>query len=148
MWGTCKIVHFSWLLFAALLIGQNLLTPKNTLLKWSLNTYCINGLSVGLCILCVKMRTFRLCGESTLPHNNRNCFPPYPDHYLTNLTVYQLIQILNLSVNKVNLRYVARQFQGIKAHWQTGFAESFQIEISVVINSRSSSAKLFMYFIQ
>ena len=28
-----------------------------------------------------KMRTF-LCGESTLPHNKRNCFPPYPDHYL------------------------------------------------------------------
>ena len=20
--------------------------------------------------------------ESTLPHNKRNCFPPYPDHYL------------------------------------------------------------------
>ena len=27
------------------------------------------------------MRTF-LCEESTLPHNKRNCFPPYPDHYL------------------------------------------------------------------
>ena len=27
--------------------------------------YCVNGLHVGLCILCVKMRTF-LCGESTV----------------------------------------------------------------------------------
>ncbi|CAH3127993.1 unnamed protein product [Porites lobata] len=27
--------------------------------------YCVNGLHVGLCILCVKMRTF-LCGESTM----------------------------------------------------------------------------------
>ena len=133
------------------MIGQNLLTPKNTLSKWSLNTYCINSLSVGLCILCVKMRTFRLCGESTLLHNNRNCFPPYPDHYLINLTVYQLIQILNLSVNKVNLRYVARQFKGKmsqvtfsstgtsgcydKGSLADRIAESFQIEISVVINS-------------
>ena len=83
MCGTCKILNFSWLLFAALMIGQNLLTLINTLSKWSLNIfYRVNGLSVGLCILCVKMRTF-LCGESTLPHNKRNCFPPYPDHYLT-----------------------------------------------------------------
>ena len=28
MCGTCKIVNFSWLLFAALMIGQNLLTKK------------------------------------------------------------------------------------------------------------------------
>ena len=26
MWGTCKIVKFSWLLFSTLVIGQNLLT--------------------------------------------------------------------------------------------------------------------------
>ena len=26
MWGTCKIVNFSWLLFSTLVIGQNLLT--------------------------------------------------------------------------------------------------------------------------
>ena len=66
MWGTCKIVNFSWLLFSTLVIGQNLLTQKNTLSKWSVNAfYCVNGLHVGLCILCVKMRTF-LCGESTV----------------------------------------------------------------------------------
>ena len=29
MCGTCKIVNFSWLLFAALMIGQNLLTKKH-----------------------------------------------------------------------------------------------------------------------
>ena len=66
MWGTCKLVNFSWLLFSTLVIGQNLLTQKNTRTKWSVNAfYCVNGLHVGLYILCVKMRTF-LCGESTV----------------------------------------------------------------------------------
>ena len=45
MCGTCKIVNFSWLLFSTLVIGQNLLTQKNTLLKWSVNAFCcVNGL--------------------------------------------------------------------------------------------------------
>ena len=66
MWETCKIVNFPWLLFSTLVIGQNLLTQKNTLSKWSVNAfYYVNGLHVSLCILCVKMRTF-LCGESTV----------------------------------------------------------------------------------
>ena len=66
MWGTCKIVNFSWLLFSTLVIGQNLLTQKNTLSKRSVNAfYYVNDLHVGLCILCVKMRTF-VCGESTV----------------------------------------------------------------------------------
>ena len=48
MWGTCKIVNFSWLLFSTLVIGQNLLTQKNTLSKWNVNAfYCVNGLHVG-----------------------------------------------------------------------------------------------------
>ena len=66
MWGTYKIVNFSWLLFSTLVIGQNLLKQKkkNTLSKLSVNAFhCLNGLHVGLCILRVKMRTF-LCGES------------------------------------------------------------------------------------
>ena len=64
MWGTCKIVNVSWLLFSTLVIGQNLLTQKNTLSKWAVNEfYCVNCLPVGLCILCVKMITFP-CGES------------------------------------------------------------------------------------
>ena len=66
MWKTCKTVNLSLLLFATPMIGQNLLTQEDTLSKWSFNTfYCVNGLSVGLCILCVKMRIF-LCGENTL----------------------------------------------------------------------------------
>jgi len=66
MWGTCKIVNFSWRLFSALVIGQNLLTQKNTPSKWSVNVfYFVNSLHIGLCILCVKMRTF-LCGESNV----------------------------------------------------------------------------------
>ena len=73
MWGTCKIVNFSWLLFSTHVIGQNLLSVNAV--------YCVNGLHVGLCILCVKMRTF-LCWKAPLPHNKRNCYPPYPDHYL------------------------------------------------------------------
>ena len=59
MWGTCKIVNVSWLLFSTLVISQYLLTQKNTLSKWSVNAfYCVNGLHVGLYILCVKMRTY------------------------------------------------------------------------------------------
>ena len=83
MWGTSKIVNFSLLLFSTLVIGQNLLTQKNTLSKWSVNAfYCVNGLHVGLRILCVKMRTF-LCEESTVAASQKiNCHPPYPDHYL------------------------------------------------------------------
>ena len=47
MWGKCKVVNFSWLLFSTLVIGQNLLTQKKTLSKWSVNTfYCVNGLHV------------------------------------------------------------------------------------------------------
>ena len=33
MWGTFKIVNFSWLLFSTLVIGQHLLTPKKHPLK-------------------------------------------------------------------------------------------------------------------
>ena len=50
MWGTCKIVNSSWLLFLTLVICQNLLTQKNTFSKWSVNAfYCVNDLHVGLC---------------------------------------------------------------------------------------------------
>ena len=66
MWGTCKIVNFSWLLFLTLVIGQNNLTQKTTLSKWSVDAFhCVNSLHVVLRILCVKMRTF-LCKESTV----------------------------------------------------------------------------------
>ena len=64
MWGTCKIVNFSWLLFTTLVIGQNLLTQKNTLSKWSVNAlYCVNGLHIGLCILCVKSENIPIWGK-------------------------------------------------------------------------------------
>ena len=78
-----KIVNFSGLLFATLMIGRNFwYTQKNTLLKWSLDTfYSLNCLFVSLCILCLKMKTF-LFEESVLRYNERNCFPSYPDHYL------------------------------------------------------------------
>ena len=66
MWEKYKIVNFSWLLFSTLVIDQNRLTQKNTFSKWSVNAfYCLNALHVGLCILCVKLRTF-LCGESAV----------------------------------------------------------------------------------
>ena len=42
-----------------------------------------NCLFVGLYILCVKMKTFLCTEEGALLHNKRNCFPSYPDHYLT-----------------------------------------------------------------
>lgn len=79
-WGMWKIVNVFWLL--TLMIGRNLLTQKHTFQKSNLKTfYSINCLFVGLCILCVKMKTF-LCEESVLHHNKINCFPSYPDHYL------------------------------------------------------------------
>ena len=82
MCGSCKIVNISWPLFATLVIGRNVLTQKYTFQKWSLNTFSfVNCLFVGLCILCVKMKTF-LCEESVLCHNKTNCFPSYLDHYL------------------------------------------------------------------
>ena len=75
----CKL---SWLLFATPMIGQNLWTQKNHPFKMGSYTfYCINGLCLSLCILRVKRRTF-LCGESTLMHNKRKCFPLYLVHYL------------------------------------------------------------------
>ena len=78
MWGKCKIVNFSWLLFSTLVIGQNLLTQKNTLSTWSVNAfYCVNGLHVGLYILCVKIRTF-LCGESTVVAKQKKLLSTLP----------------------------------------------------------------------
>ena len=82
MWGTCKIVNFSWLLFSTLVIGQNLLTQKNTLSKWNINAfYCVNGLHVGLCILRAKMRTF-LCGESTVAAQQKKLLSTLPGSLL------------------------------------------------------------------
>jgi len=82
MWGTCKIVNISWLLFSTLVIGQKFLTQKNTLSKWSINAfYCVNGLQVGLCILCVKMRTF-LCGESTVAKKKKKMLSTLPGSLL------------------------------------------------------------------
>ena len=64
MWETCKIVNFSWLLFSTLVIGQNLLTQKNTLSKWSVNTfYCVKGLHVGLCISLCKNENIPMWGK-------------------------------------------------------------------------------------
>ena len=61
MWGTFKIVNFSWLLFSTLVIGQNLLTQKNTLSKWS----------VLKCILLRKRPSCRfmhsLCKNENIP---------------------------------------------------------------------------------
>ena len=77
------------------MIGQHLLTQKNIISKWSVNAfYSVNGLPVGLCILCVKMRTF-LCGKAPLLHNKRNCYPPYPDHYL-NIFCFPMILHIQL----------------------------------------------------
>ena len=38
--------------------------------------------TLGLCILCLKRRTF-LCEGSVLCHNKRNCFPSYRNQYLS-----------------------------------------------------------------
>ena len=59
-----KLLTFLGHFFATLVIGQNVLTQKKTLSKWSWNTFHrVNGLSVGLSILSVKIRTF-LCGKA------------------------------------------------------------------------------------
>ena len=60
MWGTCKIVNFSWQLFLTLVIGQNNLTQKTTLSKWSVK-----------CILLHKWPSCRfmhsLCKNENIP---------------------------------------------------------------------------------
>ena len=88
MWGTCKIV--SWLLFSTLVISQYLLTQKNTLSKWSVNAfYCVNGLHLGLYILCVKMRTFP-CGESTVAAKQKKLLSTLPGSLLKCLNYLKL----------------------------------------------------------
>ena len=60
MWGTCKIVNFSWLLFSTLVIGQNLLTQK----KHPFKVEC-------KCILLRKLPSCRfmhsLCKNENIP---------------------------------------------------------------------------------
>ena len=60
MWGTCKIVNFSWLLFSTLVIGQNLLTQK----KHPFKVEC-------KCILLSKRHSCRfihsLCKNENIP---------------------------------------------------------------------------------
>ena len=86
MWGTCEIVNFSWLLFSTLLIGQNLLTQKKHALKEECK--CILLRKRPSCrfmqSLCKneKFRKVSYVGKALLPHNKRNCYPPYPHHYL------------------------------------------------------------------
>ena len=104
MWGRCKIVNFSWLLFSTLVICQHLLTQKNTLSKWSVNAlYCVNGLHVGLCVLCVKMRTF-LCGESTVAALQKKLLSTLPGS-LINFSI-----LLSLYNNGQGFPQVARDF--------------------------------------
>ena len=73
MWGTCKIVNFSWLLFSTLVIGQNLLTQK----KHPFKVEC-------KCILLRKRPSCRfmhsLCKIENIPmwtggdSSNKGCF--------------------------------------------------------------------------
>ena len=60
MWGTCKIVNFSWLLFSTLVIGQNFLIHKRTPFKLEYN-----------CILLHKQPSCRfmhsLCKNEDIP---------------------------------------------------------------------------------
>ena len=93
MWGTCKIVNFSQLLFFNSCDWSTSLNTKNTIPKWSVNAfYCVNGLPVGLCILCVKMRTF-LCGKHRCRITKEICYPPYPDHYLNIFCIPMILYI-------------------------------------------------------
>ena len=116
MWGTCKIVNFSWLLFSTLVIGQNLLTQKNTLSKWSVNAfYCLNGLNVGLCIRCVKMRTF-LCGESTVAAQQKKLLSTLLGSLLK-LTRHIFSLIIRTSLYKHPLRRTGFCLQGKPLHF-------------------------------
>ena len=36
-------------------------------------------------------------GKAPLPHNKRNCYPPYPDHYLKPFSIYTLSDLGDLS---------------------------------------------------
>ena len=84
MWGKCKIVNVSWLLFSTLLIGQNLFTTKKHPFK--VECKCILLSNRPPCrfmhSLCKNERINCYVGKAPSPHNKRNCYPSYPDHYL------------------------------------------------------------------
>ena len=61
MWGICKIVNFSWLLFANLMIGQNLFSLKKHPFKMELKYILLRKRpSVGLCM-------HSLCKHENIP---------------------------------------------------------------------------------
>ena len=70
------------------MFGRNLLTHQKTLFKNGvlIHFFCV---FVGLCILCVKIKTF-LFEESILHNNKINCISYYPDHYLNDIPVTTL----------------------------------------------------------
>ena len=82
MWGTRKISKLSLVIVCNSYDWSKSMNTKKLPFKitWT-SFYCVNGLPVGSYNLCVKMRTC-LCGERTLPQNQRNCFPPLPGSLL------------------------------------------------------------------
>ena len=91
-WNAKKVLTFLLSVLTSDWLKQQKLTKKNTLSKWSVNAfYCVNSHHVGLCILCVKMRTL-LCGKAPLPHNKRNCYPPLVYNYAKSKSDCQTMQ--------------------------------------------------------
>ena len=78
MRGTCKNVNFSWLLFATILIGRNLLTHTHKKHPLKMDFQYISFRKLPFC----RSMYSELCEESVLRHNKRNFFPSYQDHYL------------------------------------------------------------------
>ena len=84
MKGTCKVVNFSWFLFATLTIGWNLLSKhKQTPFKNGLhNLFCKLPFCSFTHSLCENENIPKVCEESVSCYSKRNHFPSYPDHNL------------------------------------------------------------------
>ena len=84
MWAKCKIVNFSWLLFSTLLFGQNLLRTKKHPFKVECKCILLSNRPPRRFMhsLCKNEHINSYVGKAPSPHNKRNCYPPFPDHYL------------------------------------------------------------------
>ena len=98
MWGTCKIVNFSWLLFSTLVIGQNLLTQKKHPFK--VDCKCILLRNRPSCrfthSLCKNENI--ICGESTVAAYQNKLLSTLPGSLLNclfPLDVQNEIQLLS-----------------------------------------------------
>ena len=50
-------------------------------------------------------------GKALLPHNKRNCYPPYPDHYLKSYYIFVIFQLITFKLGIFFL--LVSKFEGV-----------------------------------